>query len=68
VVYVNRIIADKMILLDDDDDDDGDDDDDDDDDDGMVEVRTTSDKEKPCKIKHMLCYMCINIHNSYKGN
>ena len=32
----NRIIADKMILLDDDDDGD---------DDGMVEVRTTSDKK-----------------------
>jgi len=35
-VYLNRIIADKMILLDDDDDDN---------DDGMVEVRTTTDKK-----------------------
>jgi hypothetical protein len=38
MVCLNRIIADKRILLDDDDDDDG-----------MVEVRTTSDKKSHVK-------------------
>jgi hypothetical protein len=39
MVYLNRIIADKTILLHDDD--------------GMAEVRTITDKKKPHKIKHI---------------